>query len=249
MSEGTTAVIVPKGNELEVSAATPLEMLDCQHALLAWIKRKIELVMQEAAELKAAFEHAVKSKWKSDTLKRHAALAWKRVSFYEKIQAALQAGYYIVPPFPVSVFAIRTDAKKPKRLWSISVWNDNDRREQQAKALPIGEGEYKNPEPLQVQESAGKADPQYPDKESIATWAEDFEQVEFPLSMAKPHIMDATTRAMALQVFDDIGILPQESRDKDPMIIGRIIDPNTAPKWNPKVVCFVIAWHLDTRTL
>jgi hypothetical protein len=244
MSETTSAVIVPKGNELEVSAATPAEMLDCQHSLLDWIKQKIELVKQEAAELKAAFDHAVKSKWKSDTLKRHAALAEKRVSFYEKIQAALSAGYYIVPPFPVTVFAIRTDKEKPLKMWTDSKWEN---LQQPAQTLPAGEAEYRNPFPVIYEEELRPADPQTGKSAQMQYYAEAWKDVEFPVSMSKPHIMEAATRAMALKVFDDLGILPGTPKS-DPMIIARIKDPRST-KWHQVFVSFVVAWHLDTRTL
>ena len=239
----TTAVIVSKGNELEVSAATPSEMLDCQQSLLEWVKTKIDLVKQEAAELKAAFEHAVKSKWKSNTLKRHAGLAVKRVEFYEKMQTALAAGYYIVPNFPVSVFAIRIDKEKPLKL--VSDWHGST-HQQATESLVQGEAEYKNPFPVIYERTLQKADPEKQQKGLKEYWAEAWKDVEFPVSMCKPHIMEAATRAMALKVFDDLGMLPKEKK-ADPMIIGRLRDPRS--KYPERYVSFVIAWHLDTRTL
>jgi len=65
--------------------------------------------------------------------------------------------------------------------------------------------------------------------------------------MAKPRIMEATSRAMALKIFDDFGILPAQ-RKGDPMIIARIIDPRSR-SYSDKHVSFLITWHLDTRTL
>lgn len=66
--------------------------------------------------------------------------------------------------------------------------------------------------------------------------------------MAKPHIMCAVERAMALKIFDDIGILPDPSpKKKDPIIVGRIYDNPTTYHRVP--LTFMISWHLDTRAL
>jgi hypothetical protein len=47
-------------------------------------------------------------------------------------------------------------------------------------------------------------------------------------------------------VFDTIGICPPQ-RKGDPLIIGQIMMPG--PRWNRETVSFLIAWHLDLRTL
>lgn len=65
--------------------------------------------------------------------------------------------------------------------------------------------------------------------------------------MSKPKIMEATTRAMALKIFDDFGILPEE-RKQDPLIIARIRDPRSTA-YNHRFVSFIIAWNLNTSTL
>ncbi|NIN69677.1 MAG: hypothetical protein GTO63_34330 [Anaerolineae bacterium] len=78
--------------------------------------------------------------------------------------------------------------------------------------------------------------------------------------------MKATSRAMALKIFDEIGVLPSETpkgraqtRDRrqlvrsgsmrgDPILVGRLLDPR-GTKRNPKVMNFIIGWRLDTSTL
>lgn len=236
---------------IELTAETGDEMAQCQSALILWCKSKIKETQHQAEELKSAFHHAVKRKWKSDTLKRHAALAAKRVDFYERLLAALEHGYQIVPPFPITAFAVRTNKAKPLKMAS---YRSSDTHEQKAPELPSGEGEYKNPFPIVHQrlispEQKATATTQYKAevKEYFATGWDD---LEFPVTMAKPKIMEATTRAMALQIFDEIGILPQDGRRVDPMIIATIIIPHSSGGYStPRRISFIIAWHLDTETL
>jgi hypothetical protein len=67
--------------------------------------------------------------------------------------------------------------------------------------------------------------------------------------MAKPQIMHATSDAMALKIFDEIGVIPNYRRKVDPIIIGAIYRPDATAKqyWEP--VSFLIAWHLRTETI
>ena len=61
-------------------------------------------------------------------------------------------------------------------------------------------------------------------------------------------MMNATQEAMALRVFDQVGISPQGSvRAADPLIIGQILGHKEGYK--RKTISFLIAWHLDLRSL
>lgn len=224
-------------------------MAQSQSALIDWCRAKIQSVRAEANELRAAYAEAKKNKWKTAVLERHYKLADKRTAFYGKMLHALEAGYIIVPPFPVTCFAVRTDRKKPLALIGNHKW---DPKEQKAETLDTGEGEYRNPFPsvyvsdctneLSAQErAAGKTLKSY--------YAESWRELEFPINMSKPHIMEATSRAMALKIFDDFGILPDPNPKKDPVIIARIRDPRIPHRYAQRFVSFIVAWHLDTRTL
>lgn len=241
-------LVVPRNGELEVSATTPIEMSNANVALIQWCDQKIASMMAEAAELKEAFEHAVARKWKSGTLKKHAKLAAKRVVFYVKVKAALDEGFYIVPNFPVNLFAIRTDRKKPLKIlrtdWGKN-WFSTPSKKQCAEQLPVGEGEYKNPFP-EVSDKIVATDPQHGNFHK--TEAVDWNDMEFPLSMSKPIIMEATSRAMALKIFDEFGILEQK-KSGDPLIVGRMIDPRSTSKLWPRHLTFIVAWHLNTKTI
>lgn len=243
-----TGLITQHGDNIAVSAFEPQEMKDANTALIEWCSKKIAQLTADAAELFASYEHAVKQKWKSATLKRHADLATKRVTFYEKMKAALEAGFYIVPNFPVSLFAVRTDRDKPYRKLTIGNYEAGAWPfKQPPNNLPVGEGEYKPCDPLiktekEVTQDGANKKTIY--LEEAVGWGD----IDFPIQMAKPTIMEATTRAMALKIFDQFGLFARGTGD--PIIVGEIIDP--ARPWhhdNAKRITFIIAWHLDTATL
>lgn len=236
--EITNQLVPAVVNDIELTASMPQEMVLAQQQLIDWCDHKIKSVQFDSNELKESYEHAKANGWKSSVLKRHYELSIKRLAYYEKIRGALLAGYYIIPNFQVDMFAIRTDKSDPKS--SVRSWHYD--HEQDAKSLPIAEGEYKNPFPLVRHHSRTLSDGK---KEDWST-AEGWDEIEFPISMAKPIIMEATTRAMALKIFDEIGIVPHERKD-DPIIIGRIfIKEGTYKK---KRVSFMISWHLNTNAL
>lgn len=239
--------------ELEVSATTPLEMSQAQDSLIAWCVRKVASMKHEADELAENLAIAIKNKWKTDTLRRHSALAVKRVTFYEKIKAALEAGYCIVPNFPVTMFAIRTDKKQPLRYWESNKtqhrpWTGD--KTQEAGTLAIGEGDYKNPTPeIETHIIETKKLDNGNEQKTFTSEAVGWNEIDFPINMAKPKIMEATSRAMALKVFDEMGILPDPHPKKDPMIVGRILDPRPLGYGQRKFITFIVAWHLNVRDL
>ena len=246
---GAASIVPLEGDNFELSATNPVEMVQCHAAAIEWCKRKIMAVQNEAKELSDAYENAVAKKWKSEVLKRHAGLAKKRVTFYEKILAAFEAGYYIVPNFPVTLFAIRTKAEKPKRMWARLPWHGAKNFEQSAQVLPKGEGEYQNPQPVVKQDYQSMlSDPKMGD-----TWAftaEQWDEKEYPANMPRLHVMEAATKAMDAKIFDEVGFLPQDhKRNPDPLLIGRILDPKPVASGYRNAVCFIIGWHIDTRTL
>lgn len=231
--------MTPTG-DLQLTATQPDEIGQAQTSLIAWCKHKIAELEAEATELGEAHQRAVTVKWKSEPMKRLWDKAIRRVEFYKKMLSALEHGFVIIPNFPVTVFAIRTERKKPLRLASFNHW---DNREQKPDGLPAEEGEYKNPFPLQHQVDSPTAT--QPDRTEY--FANSWKDLEFPINMAKPRIIEATTRAMALKVFDDFGIMPERQKE-DPIIVARLKDPRGG-KYNPRWVTFMIAWMLDTRDL
>lgn len=241
-------IVLKEGGNIACTALVPEQMTQCQDALTHWCELKIESMQAETKELMEAYTHAKERKWKTGTLKKHADLAASRVTFYEKMLGALRNGYVIVPNFPVSVFAIRTDEERPKVMdynW-VRVGNTMPTQEQEAPQLEAGEGEYKNPFPHVFSGWSTHKDSNGVEysRPAVGGWQE----MNFPVTMAKPEIMRAADRTMALKLFDDLGILPAQTaatrRAKgDPIIVGRLHDPRG------RIVTFMIAWHLDTRVL
>lgn len=227
-------------DDIQLTATTPDQMVQSQQSLIAWFEKKIARLKEEAWDLEKEKLIAKRNKWRTAAFDRHHKIALKRVDYYVKIREALLDGYFIVPNFPVDLFALRTTAKnvKPDKInyWSTVHF------EQKTSGLPMGEGEYKNPAPLTMQRDYTDAN----GKQGRWYWAEDWKEMEFPLSMAKPVIMEATERAMALKVFDRFGIMPSTQRNDDPMIIGQI---TKTEGYRTKIVSFIIAWYLDTKVL
>lgn len=238
-------IVRNKGDHIEVSAKTPEEMEISNKALIQWCDHKMGMIRSDANELKESYEHAVKNRWKSSTLKRHWQLAEKRIDFFRKIKKALELGYIIVPNFPVTVFAIRTDRSYPLKMFSTSQW---DQHIQSCQVMKEGEGIYKNPFPEIYQRDISSSEDKAKGKKTIQYYAENWKDLDFPITMAKPKIMEATNRTMALKLFDDLGVLPSPYRKVDPLIVARIKDPRST-QYNQKFVSFIVAWHLDTETL
>ena len=228
-----------------VASKWPEEMTRAQQSMIGWFEYKAAQIKAEAKDLQEAYKIARRCKWRSSALKRQAEIAEKRAHFYLKITEALRQGYTLIPNFPVQIFAIRTDAKNPRAEISYSRW---DNREQKAKPLEIGSGQYKNPLPVLDQSDVAATEN---GKEVIKTehWASDFQdEIEFPVTLAKPQIMAATERAMALKLFDSFGVFPNSRKD-DPVITARILDPRPPGYGDQKFVSFLITWHIDLDTI
>lgn len=227
--------------DLELTAVIPSEMVASQQQLISWCDKKIVLANSESAELWEAVEHAKKNKWKSTTLQTQHNRAVKRVEYYQKIKSALEAGYYIVPNFPIEMFAIRKQHGRKPKGWSNSKWGSH---QQKAAELPAGAGEYKNPFPFVVRESKQLPDGKWENESYPTEW----DAFEFPINMAKPQIMSVTQTALTMKIFDRVGVMPSVRKKKeDPVIIGQIIHKGAGN--SEKVVSFMIAWHLNTNVL
>jgi hypothetical protein len=222
---------------MQLVAMNPAEMREAQTKLAEWFRAKLEIVRADEKEMCECLETAAKAGWKLGPFERQANNALARVQYYEKCLAAVEAGYAIVPNFPVSVIAIRTTRKRPKADSSESSWSSFP---QSSNNPPIGKGENRSPNPIIYQREYPAAGDQ---KVLTRYFPKEFQEIEFPISLAQPIVMDATCRALAAKVFDEIGVLPAQ-RKADPLVIGRIYHPTTK---NP--LAFLVAWWIDTRTL
>lgn len=238
--------VVEQPMDFTVVASNPLEMAAAQRSMILWCARKIQAEKAEVAEAQKNLDAAKANKWSPAAWASQVKKGEKRVEFYRKIKMALEAGYYIVPPFPIDIFAIRTNASGPRYKWQTNNWRDH--HEQKARVLPAGEGRYVSPDPDLISQNFFAPDDKGGSKE-VRHWRPyDFKGVEFPFKLAKGEIMHATRAAMALKIFDQLGALPTH-RAPDPIICGQILFP-TQPRWGDRrALTFFISWWLDTRTL
>ncbi len=221
-------------------ATRPEEMAAAQGGMSEWFGRKVAAVRGELADAEANMREAADNGWRLAPFERAVDRLARDMTFYEKVKAAIDAGYFIVPPFPVDVFTIRTDRKKPAAKVSTSRW---DRHLQTPRLLPVGEGRYVSDQPVTFQRTIPAAD-SGKDRDVVEYFGKEFAEVDFPFALARPEIVKATAAAMALKIFDQLGALPN-SPNNDPIICGQILKPD---RWRTPVTFFV-AWWLDTKTL
>lgn len=232
--------------QIHMVARDPVEMQSARAGLEVWLRAKMQLIDSEVVELDRAFESA-KSRHFSTTvqtsIRSQINRATRRRRFYEKVLAAVQANYTIIPNFPLEVFAIRVTKKKPNIVTDKLDYQPDWPAEKSTNAA-LGEGDFKNPNPMTIKFNCKEI---VNDKERTRYYiqATDWSEVEFPLIAARAEVLDATSTAMQRKVFDRIGICPP-GRQPDPLIIGQVC---LRDGYEEKVVSFIIAWHLDLRTL
>jgi hypothetical protein len=227
-------------------ARNPVEMQTAQADLAEWLKRKIDSFDPEITALNASINEAKTNGWSVTALTRQRNKEVARQEFYAKVLAAVEAGYTVVPEFPVDMFAIRVLRDYPKGGRVESRYGAPALSAEAPDILPPGYGEYFSNMPTgergsyQKQIGDGKTETiRYAD-------ADQFSEVVFPIRAARPEVMSATAEAMALKVFDQIGICPAE-RKADPLIIGQVLGKKEG--YSQKCVNFLIAWHLNLNEL
>ena len=237
---GTAMIPAVTPARYQLIARDEHELLAAHKSMVQWAKDKQQECTEEVSEVQTLLDIAIAKGWAFAPYTKRLNMLKRRVQFYAKVEAALHAGYVLVPNFQMTVFAIRTDSSEPKNENSDSRW---ERFEQSAKLLPIGEGTYVNPFPatLQTEEQVQNASGQ--GTHTVVTkWLTEFRSIEFPLELAKPMLMEQTSQAMSGRVFDEIGVaVDTMGRRADPIILGRIRNP----KRNGIHVSFFIAWYFD----
>jgi predicted transcriptional regulator len=237
---------------IHLVARNPQEMAEAQADLGTFFERKIASIASEVGELSGALHEAIQNGWKTGVLDSQHSRALARKLFYEKCLIATRAGYTIIPDIPIDVFAVRSSRSVPRRneRYQESSYQNVQAcvPEESPQVLPPGEGDYKNPEQFVRSARGSFKNEKGADVFFHRQWAVEYDSIEFPVIAAVPYVMNVTQQAMALRVFDQIGISPQGSiRAADPLIIGQILGLRSG--WKRKMVSFLIAWHLDLRTL
>ena len=223
-----TIAVAMTPDELEASRKTVIEFCD----------KKISVLKREARELEENLRIAKKHGWRTVTLRGAIPRMKSRIKFYEKIRAASQAGYVIIPDFPVEAFAVRTTRAHPLGKGALHSYQVPDI---QTESPAIGEGRYVNNVPAKrsfdMPDDKGKV---------VRHWTQDdFLDVEFPVAIAHPHILNATAAAMRLKIFDEIGLVSKNVK-RDPIVVG-VVKRREGYTW--KQVNFFIAWWLNVENL
>jgi hypothetical protein len=223
--------------------------LEEAHAkMIAWAKARLEKVEVDADVEGTAMDLASRNGWATAAFSRRLNVIARQRVFYTKILAAVEAGFAIVPNFAMNVFAIRTKATAPRS--DESTWRSS-RFAQSAQQLPQGEGEYRNPLPVVFQRTDEKPDGKGGQKTEIVYFPEEFrDDVEFPIALARPELMTRTGQAMAMKLFDEIGVAVDAGSTVgggrgDPIIIGRLLNPRK----NAPALSFFIGWYFDPSRL
>lgn len=243
MSSNETALVPQtETSTVHLVARNPVEMQASQSNLAAWLRAKIAEIGAEMQEYQDALEHATKNKWNKRGLQKAVSNAFYRQQFYEKTLAAVEAGFTIIPEFPIDIFAVRVEREGPKGSRREARYGKATAAVETADILPQGAGNYVSPTPKAIhwKEQRGEGEKAY-SVDIVSPTA--LQPVEFPIRTARAEIMSTTAEAMALRVFDEIGICPPR-RQPDPLIIGRICMPNST-----KSVNFLIAWSLNLNEL
>lgn len=238
------------GADMELIALAPSDLLAAQTNLVMWCDGKVTAIRREAVDLRENLKIAKDNKWRTNGLSSALARTEKRIPFYEKIKAAVAAGYLIVPNFPVDIFAVRVKRDAPRTQTTRPGWGTPS-IEVSPESLPVGEGRYVGP-------AASLSDTSFEQtkdgkKETVREFTTDgfTEEIGFPVQAVKPIVLDATQRALALKIFDSIGVVRNGGaggwvqRRGDPIVVGRLIDP----RGNGRMVTFFVAWWLNTSDL
>jgi hypothetical protein len=234
------AIAVP-GQSRILAALSASEMEHTQKQLVGFCQRKIQALRLEYKEAQANFDQAKLSKWRTGPFETAMRKTKKAIIYYGKMWAAVKAGYVIVPNFDAEVMAVRTDSLKPRHEQSSSRWGIN--RTQVTSQLPVGTGRYVDD--MVTLRYAGYTDRSDPNKpKQVDRYVTDAfcEEIDFPISVVKPIVMDATQRAMALKIFDRVDVAG--AARKDPIVLGRLMKSK-----NEIGATFFIAWWIDVNTL
>lgn len=237
-----TALAVQNPEHIFLYARNRQEMISAQERLAEWLVVKLSEIRNQRQELNRAIDTAVRNKWAVSPYRSQDSFLKRSVEYYEKVLAAVRAGYTIIPSFWMDCFAIRVKRQNASQIRTQgSEYSTPSIPDQRTDAPPLGEGRYVSKESAGY--SSSFTEPK--DGKQIKKYysaATDFKDFEFPIMAAKVELMESTAAAMALKCFDELGVAPSR-RGKDPLIIGTVKGPRN------KECRFLIAWYLDTRAL
>jgi len=232
----------PVSGDLELVALAPSDMPAAQQALTAWCDHKIRTLGDELKEIEDHRLIATANGWKMASLTSRINLTARRVTYYEKLKAAVEAGYLIVPNMPVDVLAVRVKRATPRH--AIASYEGSTNFNAEPQLLPAGEGRYVD-DRVFTRDISYVATDQAGKSTKVDRYVTDqYDEPDFPWAAVKPAVLDATARAMALKIFDQIGVVTNTS-GRDPIMVGQLLDP----RGQRRCATFFLAWWLNTADL
>jgi len=243
---GADPAAASSDDNMVVVARNPAEMQVAQTKLITWAARMREQVSVELAEAEENLAQAVKNKWRQTGFKTCVKQALERANYYEKVEAALQEGFVIVPNFDLDIFAIRTTQDAPDDQYLSRRWGKPHPSEFENKSdRPVlGDGSYMNPWPELVHSKQKVTDRNNEEHTECRADVVGWQPVDFPFKIVKPQILSDTARALAMNIFDEVGVTPhRQVRKQDPMVIGQIIYKKNSN--TEKRISFLVTWWVD----
>jgi hypothetical protein len=255
MTEPTDIATLPETMPTAVVALTQDQMAAAQATLVAWCDERIAEAETEAREMNDIGFVAKERGFSANSAAVRERKAKARMVFYGKVRLAIEAGYVIVPNFPVNIFAIRTNRKAPSGEMTRDSYGHRDHFEQGAPGLPVGDG--RNVSNVAIADRTTDRVPVKPGSTEMETeyiaWPVDFDdrfELGMPVHLVRPQILESTSEAMEKLLFDEFGLVRDDARmtrsgrakASDPIIVGRIID-----RRNGRMFSFFVAWWLDKR--
>lgn len=259
---------MPTVPETHLVATNPVEMQAARGDLQTWLESRLAVLERDIIEANAALNEARKNGWSTVALTSARNRAVDEETFYNKILVAVEAGYAMIPDFPIEVFAIRRgeEVKSESQTYQgvVNASNTHLGHPVRPDSAPAGVGDYRNPLPATwdaVRENKlatpENKQPRY--YTTVTRYSHPAAPISFPTKSTRSPVMRATAKAMKEKTFDQIGVcLPttavaggrqvqRGARAGDPLIIGQIVGKRVGSR--QKIVSFIIAWHLDLTQL
>ena len=104
VQQDTDLALVPQFHAVAVNAT---EMKNATAGIKKWLEAKLLSIDAEIVQLQDTLDAAIRHKWKSSGFKSQLQREKQRQLYYQKLLAAIHAGFTIVPNMDVNIFAIR----------------------------------------------------------------------------------------------------------------------------------------------
>ena len=225
-------------DDLALVALSPADLAPTQAALGGWCSEKVAALQREQADLEEHLLIASANGWKLAGLNSALNRVARRVTSYEKNQGGRRGGVSGCAELPGD------DAGGPRET------RDTAARDERLQVRPFRRegavapggrralrGRHADPPGRELHRREGREE-----GTQDAAGRGLVRRTGLSVHAGEAAVLDATQRAMAFKVFDEIGVVM--NRSGDPIMVGRILDP----RGNGRCVTMFLAWWLSTGT-